>query len=116
LRDFQRGGLGDIGAELRAELGEVVGKERGFMAGAGDGYVTEAGVEQVRVNAGIGVHEDALGGEPLRAVAGNGVAVVEMAVLCWVEFDLAVVIETGGNAAVGRAAQSGVRNRPSPAP
>ena len=51
------------------------------MAGAGDGDVAEAGVEQVRVDAGIGVHEDALGGEALGTVAGDGVAVVEMAVL-----------------------------------
>ena len=71
------------------------------MAGAGDGDVAEAGVEQVRVDAGIGVDEDALGGEALGAVAGDGVAVVEVAMLAGVELDLAIVVEAGGKAAIG---------------
>jgi hypothetical protein len=33
------------------------------MAGAGDGDVGEAGVEQVRVDPGIGVNEEAFSGE-----------------------------------------------------
>ena len=32
------------------------------MAGAGDGDVGEAGVEKIRVDAGIGVDENAFGG------------------------------------------------------
>jgi len=72
------------------------------VAGAGDGDVAEARVEQVRMNAGIGVHEDALGGESLGTVAGHGIPMVEMAMFCGVEFDLAVVVETGRNAAVRR--------------
>jgi hypothetical protein len=47
------------------------------VAGAGDGDVSEAGVEQVRVNTGIGIDQDALGGEALGAVAGHGVAMIE---------------------------------------
>jgi hypothetical protein len=35
------------------------------VAGAGDRNVAKAGVEQVRVDAGIGVNEDAFGGEAL---------------------------------------------------
>jgi len=100
--DLQSRSFRDIGAELRAEFAQVVGKERGFMAGAGDGDVAEAGVEQVRVDAGIGVDQDTLGGEALRTVAGDGVAVIEMAVLCGVELDLAVIVETGRNATVRR--------------
>ena len=65
------------------------------MAGAGDGDVPEAGVEQIRVDAGIGVNEDALGREALGAVTGDGVAVVEMTMLAGVELDLAVVVEAG---------------------
>jgi hypothetical protein len=38
------------------------------VAGAGDGDVAEAGVEQVRVDAGIGMDEDAFGSEALGAV------------------------------------------------
>jgi hypothetical protein len=56
--DFQGGGLRDIGFELWAELCNVVGKERGLAAGAGDGDVAEAGVEQVWMDAGVGVNKD----------------------------------------------------------
>ncbi len=47
------------------------------------------------MDAGIGVDEDTLGGEALRAVAGNGVAVIETAVLSSIELDLAAVIQAG---------------------
>ena len=63
------------------------------MASAGDGDAGEAGVEQGWVNFSIGVDENAFGGEPLRAVTGDGIAVVEMTMLAGVEFDLAVVVE-----------------------
>jgi hypothetical protein len=66
-----------------------------LLAGAGDGDVAKAGVEQVRVDAGIGIDQDALGGEALGTVAGDGVPVVEVAVLLGVELNLAVVVETG---------------------
>jgi len=92
--DFQRGSLGNVGAGLRTELRHVVGEERGLVAGAGNGNVAEAGVEQVWVNAGVGVHEDALGGEALGAVASDGVAMVKMAVVVGVDIDL-TVIKTG---------------------
>ena len=72
------------------------------MAGAGDGDVAEAGVEQVRVDAGVGVDEDAFGGESLGAMTGDGVSVVEMPMLTGVELDLPVVVEAGGEAAIGR--------------
>ena len=97
---FQGGGLRDIGFELWAELCNVVREERGLAAGAGDGDVGEAGVEQVWVDTGIGVNEDAFCGEPLGAVTGDGVAVVEMTVLVGAELDLAVVVEAGGEATI----------------
>ena len=50
--EFKCRGLGDIGAELRAEFVQVVGKQGRIMAGAGDADVPEAGVKQVRVDAG----------------------------------------------------------------
>jgi hypothetical protein len=62
------------------------------MAGAGDGDVAEAGVEQVRMDAGIGVNEDAVGGEALGTVTGDGVAVVKMTMISGVKPDLAVVV------------------------
>jgi hypothetical protein len=99
--NFQGGCLRDIGSELGPEFCHVVGEERGLVAGAGDGDVAEARVEQVRVDTGIGVNEDALGGKALRAVTGNGVAVVKMTMLVGVEFDLAVVVEADGQAIIG---------------
>lgn len=91
--DFQGRSLRDIGSELRAELCNVVGEERGLAACARDGDVAEAGVEQVRVDAGISVNEDAFGGEALGAVTRDGVAVVQMTMLVGIEFDQAVVVE-----------------------
>ena len=53
------------------------------------------------MGAGIGVNEDAVGGESLGTVAGDGVAVVEMTMLGGVECDLAVVVEAHSDAAIG---------------
>ena len=75
------------------EFCQVVGEERGLVAGAGDGDVAEAGVEQVRVDPSVSVNENTFGGEPLRAVTGDGIAVVEMTMLDGIELDLAVVVE-----------------------
>ena len=102
MSDFQGGGFRDIGSELRAEFFHIVGEERGLVAGAGDGNVAEAGVEQVRVNAGVGVNENAFGGKALGAVTGDGIAVVEMTMISGVKFGLAVVVEARGNLAIRR--------------
>ena len=63
------------------------------MAGARHGNVGEACVEQVRVNAGVGVNEDALGGKPLRAVAGDGIAVIEVRMFAGIEFNPAIIAQ-----------------------
>jgi hypothetical protein len=68
------------------------------VAGAGNGDICEARVEKVWVDTGIGVNETAFGGKALRAVTGDGIAVVEMAMLAGVEVDLAVVVEASGEA------------------
>ena len=91
MADFQGGCFRDIGSELGSELYLVVGEKRGLVASAGDGDVGEAFVKQVGMDAGIGVNEDALGGESLGAVAGDGIAVVEMTMLAGVELDPAVL-------------------------
>src|ERR1700682_5304128 len=83
------------------EFCQVVSEERGLVASARDGDVAEAGVEQVRVGTGIGVNENAFGGQALGAVTGNGVAVVEMTMLVGIKFDLAVVVEADGQATIG---------------
>jgi hypothetical protein len=101
LIDFQGGRLRDLGSELKPQLCHVVSEERGLVAGAGDGDVPEAGVEEIRVDARIGVNENAFGGEVLGAVTGDGVAVVEVTILAGVELDLAVVVEACGKPTIG---------------
>lgn len=76
LADFQGKRFRDFGAELRAELVPVISEDRRLVAGAGDGKVAKAGVEQIRVDSGIGVDQDALGGESLVTVAGNDLRVL----------------------------------------
>src|SRR6202051_1180540 len=93
--------LGDLPTQPLAKLGSVIGIDLSVEACTRDGNVGEAGVEQVWVDAGIAVNEDAFGGKPLGAVTGNGVAVVEMTMLDGVEFDLAIVVEADGQATVG---------------
>jgi hypothetical protein len=44
--------------------------------------IAKAGAERVAMDAGVGVNEDALGGQSLGTVAGDGVAVIEVLVLC----------------------------------
>jgi hypothetical protein len=98
--DFQSGGLRDVGSQLRAEFCHVIGEECGRVAGAGDGDLGEARVEQVRVDARIGTNENAFGSEALGAVARDGIAVVEMTMLVGVEFDPAVAVEADGQASI----------------
>ena len=47
---------------------KVVGEERGIVASARDGDIAEAGVEQVRMDTGVGVNENAFGRQALGAV------------------------------------------------
>src|SRR5271157_872991 len=93
--------LRNLATQPLAKFGSVIGIDLSVEACARDGNVGEAGVEQVWVDAGIAVNEDAFGGEALGAVTGNGVAVVEMTMLVGAEFDLAVVVEADGQATIG---------------
>lgn len=53
------------------------------------------------MDAGVRVDEDAFGGKTLRAVTGNGIAMVEVTIFAGVELDLTVVVDAGGDAAIG---------------
>ena len=64
------------------------------MAGAGNRDISEAGIEEVRVNARVGIYQDALRSEALRAMAGDCVAMVKVTVLLGVEFYPAVIVKT----------------------
>jgi hypothetical protein len=52
------------------------------------------------VDAGIGMNEDAFGSEALAAVAGDGIAVVEMTMFVSIQFDLPIPVEAGGQPAI----------------
>ena len=82
------------------EFRHVVGEDYGIVTGAGDGNVGKSRVEQVWVNAGVSVNEDALGSKPLRAVAGDCIAVVEMWMLAGVKFNLAIVAKASDHEAI----------------
>jgi hypothetical protein len=57
------------------------------------------------------VDEDALGGEALGAVTGDGIAMVEMTMLVGVDLDPAVVVEARGKATVGMDCLDDARSR-----
>jgi len=101
--DLERRCFGNVGAELWGKLGKVVCEDRRIVAGAGDRDVAETRIHEVRVNPGIGVDEDAFGGEPLGTVAGHGVTMVEVAMFCRIEFDRATGIEASLDASIATA-------------
>src|ERR1700675_1962459 len=63
--------LGNLATQPLAKIGSVIGIDLSVEACARDGNVGEAGVEQVWVDAGIAVNEDAFGGKALGAVTGT---------------------------------------------
>jgi hypothetical protein len=95
LIELERRSLRKISAQLRSEPGHVVCEERQLMTGTGDGDVCEAGVEQIGMNRGIGIDQDALRRETLRAMTGDGVTVIKVTMFNGIEVDFAFVIEAG---------------------
>ncbi len=71
----------------------IISEYRCSVTGTGDGNIAEARVERIGMDAGIGVNQHALGSEPLRAVACDGVAVIEVALFRSAELDLPVIIQ-----------------------
>jgi hypothetical protein len=61
--------LRNLATQLLAKFGSVIGVDLSVEACARDGNVSEAGVEQVWVDAGIAVNEDAFGSKALGAIA-----------------------------------------------
>jgi hypothetical protein len=100
--DLQRRSFGDIRAELRIELNHVIGIEGGLTAGSGNRYVSKAGIEEVRVDARVGIYQDALCSEALRAVAGDCIPVVKVRVLFGIKIDSAVIVKTCCNESIRR--------------
>src|SRR5260370_27845040 len=67
--------LGNLATQLLAKIGSVIGIDLSVEACARDGNIGEAGVEQVWVDAGIAVNEDAFFSESLGAMTCDCVAV-----------------------------------------
>jgi RHS repeat-associated protein len=115
LCDFERGCLGDVGAELRRELGEIVSEDLRIVRGAGDRDIGKPGVDEFGVDVGVHVDQNALRSESLRTVRGDCVAVIEVPHLCRIKGDhpifaavhadghcgVSVDLQYGSNVAVG---------------
>src|SRR5579875_3342388 len=99
---LERGSFAHFSSKVLREPRHVVGEDCCLVAGAGYGDVAEAGVQEVGMNACIGVNKNALGGYTLGAVAGDCVAVVEVPILSAIEFNLPAVVEPGAHSAVRR--------------
>jgi hypothetical protein len=85
--------FGDLSFQLVTHLRSVIRKDSRLVAGAGNGNIPESRIEQIRMHSGIGVDENPLGGEPLRAVAGHSISVVEVPMSKRVELDLTSIVE-----------------------
>ena len=101
VRNLYSRSLGNFATQLLSKIGSVIGVDLSVVACARDRDVAEAGVEQIWVDTGVGMDEDAFSGKALGAVTGDGVAVVEMTMLDGVELDLAAVIEAYRKPTVG---------------
>src|SRR5258708_13180080 len=78
VRKVNRRTFGNLATQRLAKIGSVIGVDLSVEACARDGNVGEAGVEQVWMDAGIAVNEDAFCSESLGAMTGDSVAVVQM--------------------------------------
>ena len=79
LRDFYRGGFRDIMAEVFAQRGRMIGIDAGIDAGAGNRDIGETGADEVGMNRSIDVDQNTVGGESLGTVAGDRIALIEVA-------------------------------------
>ncbi|MHB8348754.1 MAG: hypothetical protein ACYDHM_16800 [Acidiferrobacterales bacterium] len=83
-------------AEAGDKRGGIVGISLRVVRSAGDGNIRKAGVYQLGVNIGVDVDEHALGGESLRAVAGDSIAMIEVPHLVRIEgYGFAVIHADG---------------------
>src|SRR6266567_2995386 len=93
-------GFAHIGAEALGKRGGSIGVNVGVLGRAGDGDVGKAGVEEFGERIGVHIDEDAVFGQTLGNVAGNGIAVIEVADPGGVKSDSSFVIHFDGQAIV----------------
>ena len=97
---IEGGGFGHIGAEALGKRRGIIGVNVGVLGRAGDGDVGKAGVEEFGERIGVHVDEDAVFGQTLGTVAGNGIAVIEVPHPSGVKIDGSSVIHFDGQAIV----------------
>ena len=100
LVKIESGGFAHIGAEALGKRGGIIGVNVGVLGSAGDGDVGKAGVEEFGERIGVHIDEDAVFGQTLGTVAGNGIAVIEVPHPSGVEIDCSSVIHFHGQAIV----------------
>src|ERR1019366_8456352 len=100
LVKIESGGFGHIGAEALGKRGGIIGVNVGVLGGAGDGDVGKAGVEEFGERIGVHIDEDAVFGQTLGTVAGNGIAVIEVSHPSGVKLESSSVIHFDGQAIV----------------
>jgi len=100
LVKIESGGFGHIGAEALGKHGGIIGVNVGVLGRAGDGDVGKAGVEEFGERIGVHIDEDAVFGQTLGTVAGDGIAVIEVPHPGWVKIDSSSVIHFDGQAIV----------------
>ena len=72
------------------------------MARPRHGDVPRTGVQKVWVHTRVGIDQNAFGGETLRAVTGNRITVIEMAMLSGTELNLPVIVEAARDTTIRR--------------
>ena len=100
LVKIESGGFAHIGAEVLGKCRGIIGVNVGVLGGAGDGDVGKAGVEELGERIGVHIDEDAVFGQTLGTVAGNGIAVIEVPHPSGVKTDSSSVIYFDGQAIV----------------
>ena len=100
LVEIESGGFAHIGAEALGKRGGIISINVGILGRAGDGDVGKAGVEEFGERVGVHIDEDAVLGQTLGTVAGNGIAVIEVPHPSGVEIDRSSVIHFHGQAIV----------------
>src|ERR1017187_2115061 len=94
------GGFAHIGAEALGQRRCIIGVNVGVLGRTRNGDVGKAGVEEFGERIGVHIDEDAVFGQTLGTVAGNGIAVIEVTHSSGVEIDSSSVIHFHGQAIV----------------
>ena len=100
LVKIEGGGFAHIGAEALGKRRGIIGVNVGVLGRAGNGDVGKAGVEEFGERIGVHIDEDAVFGQTLGTVAGNGIAVIEVPHPSGVKIDSSSVIHFHGQAIV----------------